>query len=101
MCNVSVSDDIITIPQPALLVPAGPADLCQCVLCVCGGWAACCHRVLSPPIAWGIPALDLSECGSIILHSLQLSPCHCQPQIQSICDTDLVFNVGAGGILWH
>ncbi|CAI9587372.1 unnamed protein product [Staurois parvus] len=38
MCKVSVSDDIIPIPQPAFLVPAGPADLCQwcCVLCVCG-----------------------------------------------------------------
>ncbi|CAI9612454.1 unnamed protein product, partial [Staurois parvus] len=38
MCNVSVSDDIITIPLPALLMPAGPADLCQCwcSLCVCG-----------------------------------------------------------------
>ncbi|CAI9585224.1 unnamed protein product [Staurois parvus] len=36
MCNVSVSDDIIKIPQSVLLVPAGPANLCQCVLCVCG-----------------------------------------------------------------
>ncbi|CAI9555588.1 unnamed protein product [Staurois parvus] len=99
MCNVSVSDDIITIPQLALLVPAGPADLCQCSLCVCGlGWAACCHRILSPPILWGIPAWGLSKCGSIILHSLQLSPCHCQPQIQSIHDTDFVFNIGAGDI---
>ncbi|CAI9561739.1 unnamed protein product, partial [Staurois parvus] len=26
---------------------------------------------------------------------------HCQPQIQSIPDTDYVFNIGAGGILWH
>ncbi|CAI9553357.1 unnamed protein product, partial [Staurois parvus] len=70
-------------------------SVCVCVLCVCVGvgWAVCCHNVLPPPIAW-----DLSECGSIILHSLQLSPCHCQPQIQSICDTDFVFNIGAGGI---
>ncbi|CAI9575722.1 unnamed protein product, partial [Staurois parvus] len=100
MCNVSVSDDI-TIPHPALLVPSGPADLCQCVLCVCVcvGWAACCHSILSPPIAWGIPAWDLSECGSITLHSLQLSPCHCQPQIQSVHDTDFVFNIGAGWLL--
>ncbi|CAI9539109.1 unnamed protein product, partial [Staurois parvus] len=93
MCNVSVSDDIITIPQPSLLVPA---DLCQCWLCVlsvCVGWAASCQRVLSPPIAWGIPAWDLSECGSIILHSLQLLPCHCQPQIQSVRDNDFVFNI--------
>ncbi|CAI9570062.1 unnamed protein product, partial [Staurois parvus] len=102
MCNVSVSDDINMIPQPALLVPAGPADLCQCwCFSVCVGWAACCHSVFSPLIAWGIPAWDLSECGSIILHSLQLSPCHCQPQIQSVCDTDFVFNIGAGGSLWH
>ncbi|CAI9583334.1 unnamed protein product [Staurois parvus] len=100
MCNVSVTDDIITIPQPALLEPVGSADLCQCcVLSVCGGWATCCHSVLSPPIAWGIPAWDLSECGSIILYSLQLSPCHCQPQIQSVRDTEFVFNIGAGGIL--
>ncbi|CAI9537617.1 unnamed protein product [Staurois parvus] len=41
MCNVSVNDDINTIPQPDLLGPAGPAwpaDLCQCwwggVLCL-------------------------------------------------------------------
>ncbi|CAI9564365.1 unnamed protein product, partial [Staurois parvus] len=99
MCNASLSDDIITIPQPALLVPAGPADLCQCVLCVCVGWAAYCQSVLSPPIAWRIPTWDLSECGSIILHSLQLSPCCCQPQTQSVRDTDFVFNIGAGGIL--
>ncbi|CAI9533261.1 unnamed protein product [Staurois parvus] len=30
MCNVFVTDNIIMIPQPALLVPAGPTDLCQC-----------------------------------------------------------------------
>ncbi|CAI9551527.1 unnamed protein product, partial [Staurois parvus] len=41
------------------------------------------------------------ECGSIILHSLQLSPCHCQPQIQFLPDIDFVFNIGAGGIFWH
>ncbi|CAI9618334.1 unnamed protein product [Staurois parvus] len=73
MCNVSVSDDIIMTPQPALLEPA---DWCQCWwgCSLCVGWAACCYSVLSPPIGWGIPAWDLSECGSIILHSLQLSP---------------------------
>ncbi|CAI9550646.1 unnamed protein product [Staurois parvus] len=72
MCNMSVSDEIIMIPHPALVVPAGPADLCQCWCSVCVGWAACCHIVLFPSIAWGIPDWDLSECGSIILHSLQL-----------------------------
>ncbi|CAI9565334.1 unnamed protein product, partial [Staurois parvus] len=98
MCNVSVSDDIITIPQPALLVPA---DLCVLYVCVCvwGGGGAGLSAVF--PHCSGIPAWDLSECRSIILHSLQLSPCHCQPQIQSIRDTDFVFNIGAGGILWH
>ncbi|CAI9550511.1 unnamed protein product [Staurois parvus] len=62
MCNVSVSDNIITIPQPALLVPAGPADLCQCVLCVCvwAGLPAVTAFYLPPPIAWRIPAWDLS-----------------------------------------
>ncbi|CAI9578735.1 unnamed protein product [Staurois parvus] len=35
---MSVSDDIITIPQPALLVASGPADQCQCVLSLCVGW---------------------------------------------------------------
>ncbi|CAI9598306.1 unnamed protein product [Staurois parvus] len=49
MCNVSLSDDNITIPLPALLVPA---DMCQCwwwcSLCA-GGWAACCHSILPPP----------------------------------------------------
>ncbi|CAI9591785.1 unnamed protein product [Staurois parvus] len=69
------------IPKPALLVPTGPADLCQCVLCVFVWAGLPAVSVLTPPIAWGIPAWDLSECGSIILHSLQLSPCHCQPQI--------------------
>ncbi|CAI9555802.1 unnamed protein product, partial [Staurois parvus] len=100
MCNVSMSDGIIKIPQPALLVPA---DLCCGVGGVCGIVHFSCllsQRFISP-IAWGIPAWDLSECGSIILHSLQLSPCHCQPQTQSIRDTDFVFNIGAGGILWH
>ncbi|CAI9608837.1 unnamed protein product [Staurois parvus] len=41
MCNVSLNDDNIMIPQPALQVPA---DLCQCwwwcVLCVWAGLPA-------------------------------------------------------------
>ncbi|CAI9535687.1 unnamed protein product, partial [Staurois parvus] len=99
MCNFSVSDDMITIPQLALL-----ALICVSVgggvLCVLAGLPAVTAFYLPP--SWGIPSWDhLSECGSIILHSLQLSPCHCQPQIQSICDTDFVFNIDAGGILWH
>ncbi|CAI9624593.1 unnamed protein product, partial [Staurois parvus] len=100
MCNVSVSDDIITIPKPAVLVPA---DLCQCwcvVFCMCG-LGCLLSQLLSPPTAWGIAAWDLSECGSIILHPLQLSPCHRQPQIEAIRDTHFVFNIGASGILWH
>ncbi|CAI9619298.1 unnamed protein product [Staurois parvus] len=53
MCNVSVSEDIITIPTPALLVPAGPADLCQCwcSLCVCGLGCLLSQHFTSPPIA--------------------------------------------------
>ncbi|CAI9544228.1 unnamed protein product, partial [Staurois parvus] len=87
MCNVSVSDDIITIPKPAVLVLSGPADLCQCWCRVC---CLLSQRFISPPP----PPLPgefqpgICQCGSIILHSLQLSPCHCQPQIQSIRDTD-------------
>ncbi|CAI9545572.1 unnamed protein product [Staurois parvus] len=51
MCNMSVSDDIITIPKPALLVPA---DLCQCwcVLFVCV-WGLDCllsQRFISLPL---------------------------------------------------
>ncbi|CAI9567843.1 unnamed protein product [Staurois parvus] len=49
MYNVLVSDDIITIPQPALLVPAAPADLCQCcVLCVFGLGCLLSQHFISP-----------------------------------------------------
>ncbi|CAI9539114.1 unnamed protein product, partial [Staurois parvus] len=49
MCNVSVSDDIITIPQPALLVPA---DLCQCWWCVVCFVCVCelSQHFISPPL---------------------------------------------------
>ncbi|CAI9539121.1 unnamed protein product, partial [Staurois parvus] len=88
MCNVSTSLQSHSLLFYFLL----SLMICVSVFSVCVlGWAASCHSVLSSPIAWGIPAWDLSECGSIILHSLQLSPCHCQPQIQSVRDTDFVF----------
>ncbi|CAI9614648.1 unnamed protein product [Staurois parvus] len=50
MCNVSVSDDIITIPQSALLVPA---DLCQCwwcCVCVCALGCLLSQRFYLPPL---------------------------------------------------
>ncbi|CAI9603623.1 unnamed protein product [Staurois parvus] len=49
MCNMSMSDEIILIPLPALLVPA---DLCQCwwwcSLCVCGLGCLLSWRFISP-----------------------------------------------------
>ncbi|CAI9612567.1 unnamed protein product [Staurois parvus] len=48
MCNVSVSDNIITIPKPALPVPS---DLCHCVggvLCVCGPGCLLSQRFIAP-----------------------------------------------------
>ncbi|CAI9541404.1 unnamed protein product, partial [Staurois parvus] len=83
-----------------------PADLCQCwwwcVVCsLCVGLGCLLSQhFISPPLP-GEFQPRICQCGSIILHSLQLSPCHCQPQIQSVRDTDFVFNIGAGGILWH
>ncbi|CAI9574221.1 unnamed protein product, partial [Staurois parvus] len=78
MCNVSISDNIITIPKPALLVPAGPANLCQCVLCVCGGRGCLLSAFYLPPLP--------GEFQPGICHSVDPSSsthCNCHPATAS------------------
>ncbi|CAI9541567.1 unnamed protein product, partial [Staurois parvus] len=63
--------------------------------------AACCHSIYLPPLPGEFqPGICQSVDPSSSTH-WNCHPCHCQSQIQSICDTDFVFNIGAGGILWH
>ncbi|CAI9595302.1 unnamed protein product, partial [Staurois parvus] len=75
MCNVSVSDDIITIPQPALLVPAGPGDQCWCVFSVCVGWAVCCHSIFF------LPPFQPGSCQNVDPSSS--THCNCHPATAS------------------
>ncbi|CAI9619446.1 unnamed protein product [Staurois parvus] len=45
---MSVSDDINKIPMPALLVLAGPANLCVFCVCVCGLSCLLSQHFISP-----------------------------------------------------
>ncbi|CAI9550623.1 unnamed protein product, partial [Staurois parvus] len=78
MCNVSVSDDIITIPQPALLVPA---DLCQCwwvsSLCVWAGLPVVTAFYLPPLPGEFQPGICQSVDPSSFTH------CNCHPATAS------------------
>ncbi|CAI9538746.1 unnamed protein product, partial [Staurois parvus] len=79
MCNMSVSDYIITIPKPALLVPPGPADLCQCWCsrCVWAGLPAVTLFYLPPLTGEFLPGICQSVDPSSSTH------CNCHPATAS------------------
>ncbi|CAI9540461.1 unnamed protein product, partial [Staurois parvus] len=79
MCNESVSNDIITIPKPALLVPARPAHLCGVSVCasVRVGLPTALAFYLSPLPGEFQPGICQSVDPSSSTH------CNCHPAIAS------------------